>query len=100
MIWIFKIDEVFWSEKPKINSYYQVDTDDINFDITKYDIDLYFPTSYYYIVKDSNRQQIYRLISNGKNPDRYLSNNNDLQNLIIEFFQEERDNKINQILNT
>lgn len=38
MIWLFKIDEVFWNNKPKVNEFYTFDVDDIHFDITEYDI--------------------------------------------------------------
>ena len=38
MIWLFKIDEVFWNNKPKVNEFYTFDVDYINFDITEYDM--------------------------------------------------------------
>jgi hypothetical protein len=103
MIWIFKINEVFWNNKPKINNYYSFDTDDINFDITNYDISLHFPTADYFIVNESNLKKIYKLeprfVSIGEgNPFRIPSNNQNIKNLIIEFFQEQRDNKINKII--
>ena len=74
MIWLFKVNEVFWNDTPKINDYYTFETDDIDFDITKYDVSLYFAKSNYYILNDSNDEEIYslRLIYSSGNPMRVL----------------------------
>ena len=88
MIWLFKVDEVFWNNIPKINDYYTFETDDIDFDITKYDISLYFPLADYYILNDSNDEEIYwlRLTNVNGNPMRMLLSKDDgIYNIIREF---------------
>jgi hypothetical protein len=88
MIWLFKVDEVFWKNTPKINDYYTFDTNDVEFDITQYDISLYFPTADYYLHSDSNMEEIYHLNFVGmyKNPMRTLvSKNNEIYNVVREF---------------
>ncbi len=61
MIWLFKCNEVFWKNKPKVNEYYLFDEDDINFDMSKYDISFYYPTADYYLMNDKNPDEIYCL---------------------------------------
>ena len=87
MIWLFKVDEVFWNNTPKINDYYTFDTNDVEFDITQYDISLYFSTAYYYLHSDSNIGEIYQLRYVGnKNPMRTLvSKDSEIYNMIREF---------------
>jgi hypothetical protein len=87
MIWLFKVDEVFWNNTPKINDYYTFDTNDVEFDITQYDISLYFPTADYYLHSDSNMGEIYQLRYVGnKNPMRILvSKDNEIYNMVREF---------------
>jgi hypothetical protein len=87
MIWLFKVDEVFWNNTPKINDYYTFDTNNVEFDITQYDISLYFPTADYYLHSDYNMEEIYQLRYVGnKNPMRTLvSKDNEIYNIIREF---------------
>ena len=87
MIWLFKVDEVFWNDKPKINDHFTFDTNDIEFDVAQYDIDLYFPTADYYLHCDSNLEEIYQLRYVGtQNPMRILeSKDNEIYNMIREF---------------
>jgi len=33
MIWLFKVNDVYWDNKPKVNEFYTFDVDDIHFDI-------------------------------------------------------------------
>lgn len=92
MIWLFKSNEVFWDNKPKVNEHYLFDVTDINFDITKYDISLYFPTANYFILSDSN-DEIYWLKYNGVNvnPIRYKLNiSSEYHNIIKNFYDTER----------
>lgn len=93
MIYLFKVDEVFWNDKPKINDYFTFDTNDIEFDVTQYDIDLYFPTADYYLhyMNDAEyfltTEEIYQLRYVGnKNPMRILvPKDNEIYNIIREF---------------
>jgi hypothetical protein len=83
MIWLFKINEVFWGDKPKVNEHYVLpDIDNIEFDITLYDISLYMATANYFLLNDTNPDEIYYLqysginsnpsrLSVGKNTDYY-----------------------------
>jgi hypothetical protein len=95
MIWLFKVNEVFWNDTPKINDYYTFETDDIDFDITKYDISLYFAISNYYILNDSNDEEIYslRLIYGSGNPMRVLlSKDDEIYNIIRKFHSDKSKN--------
>jgi hypothetical protein len=93
MIYLFKVNEVFWNDKPKINDYFTFDTNDIEFDVTKYDISLYFPTADYYLhyLNDAEyfltTEEIYQLKYVGnKNPMRILvPKDNEIYNIIREF---------------
>ena len=78
MIWLFKIDEVFWGNKPKVNEFYTFDVDDIHFDITRYDISLYMATANYFLLNDTNPDEIYFLQYSGtnSNPRRLLVDKN------------------------
>ncbi len=99
MIWLFKVDEVFRNNEPKVNQFYLFDTDDIEFDITKYDISLYFPTSDYYLLSDLNPSEIYfvRLQDVNRNPIRLkVPDNTKIYKIITEFFiKENREIKLN-----
>ena len=79
MIWLFKVDEVFWNNTPKVNEYYTFDGDDIDFDINQYNVSLYFETSNYYLLSNSNEEEIYFLSFNGvnMNPRRVLLQKDD-----------------------
>ena len=82
MIWIFKVNEVFWNNKPKVNEYFTFDVDDIHFDITEYDVSLYFGLADYFLL---------RLESINRNPTRVnITEQTEMCNLIKEFY---RDNK-------
>ena len=59
MIWLFKVNDVYWDNKPKVNEFYTFDVDDIHFDITQYDVSLYFPTASYYLLNESNEDELY-----------------------------------------
>ena len=97
MIYLFKVDEVFWNNTPKVNDYYTFDTNDIEFDITKYDISLYFSLADYYLHSDSNLEEIYHLRYLGnKNPMRILvSKENEIYNIIRDFYINHK-NKVKQ----
>ena len=77
MIWMFRIDDVLWDQPLKVDDYYLFDEDDINFDITKYDISLYLATSEYFLLSESNDTDVYALMNVGShiNPKRFLVNN-------------------------
>lgn len=61
MIWLFKVAQTFWPNKPRVNNFYMFETDDIHFDITKYDVPLYMGTVDYYMLNDLKDNQIYKL---------------------------------------
>jgi hypothetical protein len=89
LIWLFKVDEVFWGDKPKVNEFYTFDTDYIDFDITQYDISLYFGTASYYMMSESNEDEIYylRLVSVNGNPVRVLvSDDSEIYNVVRDFY--------------
>lgn len=108
MIWLFKCDEVFWGDKSrclsefKVDEYFLFDEDDINFDITKYNISLYLGTSKYFLLDDSN-DDIYLLRSEGVANNRFrkdwkLSIGSDYYNLIKSFYNIElRDRKLKEL---
>ena len=101
MIWMFKMDEVFWNNKPKVDEHYLFDTDDINFDILNYDISLYFTTAEYYILSESNDKEIYKLSHSGSdvNPYRKLIwEGSEYYRIIREFYiSRKRDNKLREL---
>ena len=89
MIWLFKCDEIFWGDKPKVNEHYIFNTNDINFDLTKYDISLYFELANYYLLSDDKDGEIYnlRFISTNSNPMRVLiSEVLEIHNIIRDFY--------------
>lgn len=89
MIWLFRVDEVFWSDKPKVKEYYTFDSNDIEFDITQYEVSLYFETSSYYLLSDSNNKEIYKLrfVGVNRNPIRELVlNNSEIYDIIQKFY--------------
>ena len=89
MIWLFKVDEVFWKNKPKVNDYYLFKVDDINFDITQYDLPLYYELAKYYLLSDSDEDNIYQLQfeAMNKNPKRKLIPENcEIYNIIKDFY--------------
>lgn len=65
MIWLFKIDEVFWGNKPVVNEHYLFDVDNIGFDITSYNITIYLATANYFLLNDTNPDEIYALQYSG-----------------------------------
>jgi hypothetical protein len=93
MIWLFKIDEVFWNDKPKIDEYFWFNVDDINFDINLYEISLYFPTADYYLINDSNEEEVFklRLDSINSNPVRILTpKNTEIYDTLKEFYSSKK----------
>jgi hypothetical protein len=91
MIWLFKVDEVFWNNTPKVNEYYTFDGDDIDFDINQYGVSLYFETSNYYLLSNSNEEEIYFLSFNGvnMNPRRVLLQKDDkIYNIIKKLYND------------
>lgn len=101
MIWLFRIDEVFNGDKSKVNRHYTFDTDDINFDIDKYDITLYFATGNYCLLNESNDKKIYNLFYTGnRNPHRGLVEEGSVYyNIVRSYYIETiRDIKIDSII--
>jgi len=91
MIWLFRVDEVFWGDKPEVKEHFVFDTDDTNFDLFKYNIDMYFALANYYLVNESNDNEIYllRFVGSHKNPVRQLiSQDNEIFNIIRDFYTE------------
>ena len=89
MIFLFRVNEVFWDNKPKVNEYYTFDTNDIEFDISKYDISLYFGVADYYLIEDSNDHEIYylRYVGVNSNPIRKLvSENSEMYGIVRNFY--------------
>ena len=89
MIWLFKVDEVFWNDTLKVKEYYTFDTNDIEFDITQYDISLYFGTANYYLLNDSTNEEVYnlRFVGVNSNPMRSLvSNDSEIYSIVREFY--------------
>jgi hypothetical protein len=86
MIWLFKINEVFWDNKPKINEHYLIDSNDIDSNITQHGISLYFATANYFILNDCKDKEIYYL--------QYVGNSNPIKVLV-----ESSDNYYNIIQN-
>jgi hypothetical protein len=89
MIWLFRVDEVFGGNKPEVKEHFVFDTDDTNFDLFKYEIDMYFALANYYLVNESNDNEIYllRFIGSHKNPVRQLiSEDNEILNIIRDFY--------------
>jgi hypothetical protein len=93
MIWLFKVNDVYWDNKPKVNEYFTFDVDDIHFDINKYDISLYFPSADYFLLSDSNEDDVYqlRLESINRNPIRVLiPNSSEIYGIIKEFYKKNK----------
>ena len=93
MIWLFRINEVFWGDKPKVNEHYNFpDVNDIEFDITLYDISLYPGLANYFLLNDTNPNEIYRLHYLGEynnNPSRLLiDKNTDNYNAIVNYLED------------
>jgi len=90
MIWLFKIDEVFWGDKLKVDEHYVFpDVDNIEFDITLYDISLYMATANYFLLNDTNPDEIYYLQYSGtnSNPSRLLvGKNTDYYNVVSNYY--------------
>jgi hypothetical protein len=89
MVWLFKCNEVFWGDKPKVNDYFILDTNDIETDLTKYDISLYFGLANYYLLSDDKDGEIYnlRFISTNGNPMRVLiSEDSEIHSIIRNFY--------------
>lgn len=100
MIWIFKVDEVFWN-KPKVDEYYRFDTDDTNFNINQYDISLYFGTTDYFLLNELNCDEVYQLryIGGDVNPIRMkIDSESEYHNLIRNFYTSQlREDKLNEL---
>lgn len=98
MIWLFKVNEVFWDDKPKVNEHYFFEEEDINFDFTKYDIWLYFATAHYFILSESNDTEIYslRFVASDVNPKRELiSKDTEVYDIVRNFYlQKNREVKL------
>ena len=62
MIWLFKCNDVLLRDKLEVNEHYLFDEDDIDFDMSKYDIPL-FSTASYYLLNDINPDEIYLLLN-------------------------------------
>ena len=93
MIWLFKVNDVYWDNKPKVNEFYTFDVDDIHFDITQYDVSLYFPTASYYLLNESNEDELYGLQFEHihKNPIRVLiPNSSEIYGIIKEFYKKNK----------
>ena len=88
MIWLFKVNEVFWENKP------------IVIDITKYDISLYFPTANYYLINESDNSLVYLLRNNHSELVRVLIPKEEpIYEIIREFYiNKQRDIKISSII--
>jgi hypothetical protein len=97
MIWLFKIDDVFWGNKPKIDEHYVFpDINDIEFDITLYDISLYMGTANYFLLDDANPDEIYYLQYSGTNinPRRLLvGKNTDYYNAVCNYYMDKSKQK-------
>lgn len=94
MIWLFEVDEVFWDNKPKVNEYYTFDTNDIEFDIAKYDVSLYFGTAGYYLLSESNDKEIYQLRFVGVdiNPVRLpVSDKSEIYDIVRNFYTNKKE---------
>ncbi len=105
MIWLFKVNEAFWGNKPEVNEHYLFEEEDINFDITKYDITLYFATANYFLLKSPDEIFSLERVNSYQNPNRIkLNQNTDHFKCVKDYYDTEikqiiRDNKINDILN-
>lgn len=93
MIWLFKLDEVFWNNKPEVNQHFVFNIDDINFDmypyLYHYSISLYFATANYYLLSESNDKEIYLLhfIGLDTNPARTLiSEGSEIYDIVRSFY--------------
>ena len=104
MIWLFKIDEVFKSDKPKVNDLF--DVNDIGFDITLYDahrdISLYMDTPTYFLLSDTNPEEIYYLdysgLQKGVGPVRNVIKDTYYYNVVSNYYRQQyRENQLNQI---
>ena len=90
MIWLFRVNEVFWNDNPKVSDYYTFDTNDVKFDITQYDISLYLAIADYYLLSELNDKEIYvlRLASINGNPVRMLiPEKSQIYDIIREFYK-------------
>lgn len=96
MIWLFRVDEVFWGNKPKVKEHYLFNEDDILFDIS-----LYFGNCNYYLMSDLCDSEIYSLefIGVNKNPQRLLLDSNlKIYDIVRKFYiQQKRDKNLNSI---
>ena len=93
MIWLFKVEQVYWDNKPKVNEHYLFDVNDIEFDITQYEISLYSGTNDYYLIDESNDTVVYWLHFGGVdiNPTRILkSEKSEIYNVVRNFYKQER----------
>ena len=94
MIWLFKCNDVLLRDKLEVNEHYLFDEDDIDFDMSKYDIPL-FSTASYYLLNESNEDELYGLQFEHihKNPIRVLiPNSSEIYGIIKEFYKKNKNN--------
>ncbi len=103
MIWLFKLDEVFWNNKPEVNQHFVFNIDDINFDmypyLYQYSISLYFATANYYLLSESNDKEIYLLhfIGLDTNPSRTLiSEESEIYDIVRSFYLKNKNKKTDE----
>lgn len=100
MIWLFRVKHLHWGETEKVNEYYLFDVDDINFDLTEYDVSLYFPSSNYYLMNDVDSEKVYVLLFDGLKRNQ-LSNKDKAYGIVKDFYsKEKRITNIKKILGT
>ena len=101
MIWLFRVDEVFWGNKPKVKEHYLFNEDDILFDITLYDISLYFGNCNYYLMSDLIDSKIYSLefIGVNKNPQRLLLDSGlEIYDIVRKYYRQQKiEKKLNEL---
>ena len=87
MIYLYKVFGGVSGKTPNIVDYYRFNTDDIEFDMLSYDISLNMVTYDYYLLSDTNIDEIYYLsfVNFDTNPKRILiSKDDEIYNLIRE----------------
>lgn len=95
MVWLFRIrpgevKHLYWGETEKVNEYYLFDVDDINFDLTEYDVSLYFTSYKYYLMNDADSEKIYVLFFDGILNKRQLSNKDKAYGIVKDFYTKEK----------
>lgn len=101
MVWLFRIKHVYWGKAEKINEYYLFDVNDVNFDLTEYNISLYFGSYNYYLMNDADSEKIYVLFFDGILSKKQLSNKDESYGIVKDFYtKEKRVTNIEKILGT